>query len=190
MNVNTKFYSGCDQLRLIVLTALKISHFLLLATKHFWHNILGGAARNLRCRLSTSSSTGMLSRPHRCPRRVGAILTHTSLFPDALTLSSRLASRESLQKWRKSGKCVSFCNAEIKSNMLGFMDEAPFCGAVLPNLSSDELDCEHLRIFCIADQSEHLHKDKMQPKHLFMINIIFIYTVMFWEIHTCTNIQI
>lgn len=58
---------------------------------------LGGAAKNLRCRLSTSSSTGMLRRPHRWPRRVGAILTHTSLLPDARTPSSRLASRESLQ---------------------------------------------------------------------------------------------
>lgn len=57
---------------------------------------LGGAARNLRCKLSTSSSTGMLSRPHLCPRCVGAILTQTSLLPDARTPSSRLAKRESL----------------------------------------------------------------------------------------------
>ena len=61
---------------------------------------LGGAARNLRCRLSTSSSTGMLSRPQRWPRRVGAIFTHTSRFPDARTPSSRLASKESLRRMK------------------------------------------------------------------------------------------
>lgn len=59
---------------------------------------LGGAARNLRCKLSTSSSTGMLRRPHLCPRCVGAIFTQTSLLPDARTPSRRLARRESLHK--------------------------------------------------------------------------------------------
>lgn len=70
---------------------------------------LGGAARNLRCKLSTSSSTGMLSSPHLCPRWVGAILTHTSLLPDALTPSSKLANRESLQAHVQtdSAKCTN-----------------------------------------------------------------------------------
>lgn len=58
--------------------------------------ILGGAARNLRWMLSTSSSTGMLRSPQRCPLWVGVIFTHTSLLPEARTPSSRLAIRESL----------------------------------------------------------------------------------------------
>lgn len=65
------------------------------------HYILGGAARNLRWRLSTSSSTGMLRSPQRCPLWVEAIFTHTSLLPEALTPSNRLAIRESLQNQRK-----------------------------------------------------------------------------------------
>lgn len=71
---------------------------------------LGGAARNLRCKLSTSSSTGMLRRPHLCPRCVGAIFTQTSLLPDARTPSRRLASSESLHKYtaiRKSANCFT-----------------------------------------------------------------------------------
>lgn len=60
--------------------------------------LLGGVAKNLRWRLSTSSSTGMLSNPHRWPLWVDVIFTQTSLLPEALTPSSKLANKESLSK--------------------------------------------------------------------------------------------
>lgn len=77
---------------------------------------LGGAARNLRCKLSTSSSTGMLNRPHLWPRCVGAILTHTSLLPDARTPSRRLANSESLHTQRPS---VSIESTVLKLEQVG-----------------------------------------------------------------------
>ena len=65
---------------------------------HLNQYLLGGVAKNLRWRLSTSSSTGMLSNPHRWPLWVGVIFTQTSLLPEALTPSNKLANKESLSK--------------------------------------------------------------------------------------------
>lgn len=65
---------------------------------HLNQYLLGGVAKNLRWRLSTSSSTGMLSNPHRWPLWVDVIFTQTSLLPEALTPSNKLANKESLSK--------------------------------------------------------------------------------------------
>jgi hypothetical protein len=43
----------------------------------------------------------MLSNPHRCPLWVAVIFTQTSLLPEALTPSSKLANKESLSKVKR-----------------------------------------------------------------------------------------
>lgn len=38
----------------------------------------------------------------------------------------------------------------------------PFCGGKPPNLTSDELHGEHLRVFCVTDQSKYLQGDEQR----------------------------
>lgn len=40
----------------------------------------------------------------------------------------------------------------------------PFCGRKLSDLTSDEFNCKHLRVFCITDESKYLKGDEREEK--------------------------
>lgn len=40
----------------------------------------------------------------------------------------------------------------------------PFCGGILPDLTSDEFNCKHLRVVYITDESKHLKGDETENK--------------------------
>lgn len=40
----------------------------------------------------------------------------------------------------------------------------PFCGRKLSDLTSDEFNCKHLRVFCITDESKYLKGDDREEK--------------------------
>lgn len=74
----------------------------------------------------------MLSNPHRWPLWVGVILTQTSLLPEALTPSSKLANKESLSK--------------VKSKSFRFDNEETLCLQCSTGLSAGHVLGDLLRI--------------------------------------------
>ena len=40
----------------------------------------------------------------------------------------------------------------------------PFCGGELPDLTSDEFNCKHLRVLYVADESKYLKREETEDK--------------------------
>lgn len=40
----------------------------------------------------------------------------------------------------------------------------PFCGGILPDLTSDEFNCKHLRVVYVTDESKYLKGEKTEDK--------------------------